>query len=229
MVQERKIVVTGISRGLGRAMVEGFVQRGHTVAGCSRSKEAVDEMRRLFPSPHRFHAVDVTDDVAVGAWAADLLAEMGPPDLLVNSAALINRNAVLWEVPPDEFAELVDVNVTGMFHVIRHFAPAMIEQSNGVIANFSSTWGRTVSPEVAPYCATKWAVEGLTQAMALELPGSMAAVPVNPGIIHTAMLESCFGGGASAYPSPDQWAKKAVPFLLQLGRKDNGVPVTVPS
>jgi hypothetical protein len=56
----------------------------------------------------------------------------------------------------------------------------------------------------------------------------MAAIPLNPGIINTQMLQSCFGAGASSYPSPEQWAEKAVPFLLNLGPGDNGEPLTAP-
>jgi NAD(P)-dependent dehydrogenase (short-subunit alcohol dehydrogenase family) len=107
--------------------------------------------------------------------------------------------------------------VKGPYHVIRHLLPAMIRDGSGVIVNFNSTWGRSTSRQVATYCATKWAIEGLTRALAEELPAGMAAVPLNPGVIHTEMLESCFGQNAAAYPSPERWAKKAVPFLLNLG------------
>ncbi len=82
--------------------------------------------------------------------------------------------------------------------------------------------------EVAPYCATKWAIEGLTKALAEELPAGMAAVPLNPGIIDTDMLRSCFGPQAASYPGPDQWAESAIPFLLHLGPKDNGKSLSVP-
>jgi NAD(P)-dependent dehydrogenase (short-subunit alcohol dehydrogenase family) len=104
----------------------------------------------------------------------------------------------------------------------------MVERSSGVIVNFSSGWGRSADAEVAPYCATKWAIEGLTQSLAQELPSGMAAVPLNPGIIDTEMLRSTFGGSASAYPSAAQWAKRAAPFLLGLGPKDNGRQLTAP-
>jgi len=97
-----------------------------------------------------------------------------------------------------------------------------------VIVNFSSGWGRSTDAEVAPYCATKWAIEGLTQALAQELPSGMAAVPLNPGIIATDMLQSCFGDSASRYPSPQTWAKKSVPFLLKISSADNGQPMTAP-
>ena len=72
------------------------------------------------------------------------------------------------------------------------------------------------------------AIEGLTRAMAAELPGGMAAVPVIPGIIDTEMLRSCFGADAGNYPDPAAWAEKAVPFLLSLRPKDNGKPMEVP-
>ena len=123
----------------------------------------------------------------------------------------------------------MQVNINGVFHTVRSFVPAMLARQSGVIVNFSSTWGRSTSPEVAPYCASKWAVEGLTRALANELPSGMAAVPLNPGIIHTEMLESCFGSHASAYPSPEQWAERAVPFILDFTAADNGKPHTVPS
>jgi NAD(P)-dependent dehydrogenase (short-subunit alcohol dehydrogenase family) len=97
-----------------------------------------------------------------------------------------------------------------------------------MVVNFSSGWGRSTDAEVAPYCATKWAIEGLTRALAQELPAGMAAVPLNPGIINTEMLRNCFGGSASSYPSPEEWAKRAVPFLLSLGGQHNGQPLTAP-
>lgn len=105
----------------------------------------------------------------------------------------------------------------------------MIQKNNGIIVNLSSTWGRSTSPEFAPYCASKWAIEGLTQSLAQELPSGMAAIPLNPGIIHTDMLEVCFGEEAAAYTAVKDWVKKAVPFLLQITPKDNGVSLTVPS
>src|SRR5262249_47620774 len=139
-----------------------------------------------------------------------------------------NANAPLWDVPADEFDRLIDVNIKGVANVIRAFVPAMIARGSGVIVNFSSGWGRSTSPEVAPYCASKYAIEGLTLALAQELPRGLAAVPLNPGIIDTEMLRSCFGDGAASYPSPQRWAEKAVPFLLGLGLRHNGQSLTAP-
>lgn len=222
----RRIALTGASRGLGRAMVEGFIQRGHTVCGCARNAEALAALSRQFGSLHRFDVVDVSDDQQVQAWARQVLAD-GVPDLLINNAAVINVNAPLWEVSAADFDQVIDVNVKGTVNVIRHFLPAMIERGSGVVVNFSSGWGRSTSPEVAPYCATKFAIEGLTKALAQELPDGLAAIPLNPGVIDTDMLRSCFGGGADAYPRPEQWAERAVPVLLGFAAADNGISANV--
>jgi NAD(P)-dependent dehydrogenase (short-subunit alcohol dehydrogenase family) len=104
----------------------------------------------------------------------------------------------------------------------------MVAVGRGVVVNLSSGWGRSVSAEVAPYCATKWAIEGLSKAMAEEVPRGMAVVPLNPGVIDTDMLRRCWGESAGNYQSPERWARAAVPFLLGLGPRDNGRSLTVP-
>lgn len=225
---KRLVLITGATRGLGRAMAAEFIRLGHTVVGCGRSGDACRGLAERFGKPHDFQVVNVASDAEVQAWAERVLKSHGPPSLLLNNAALVNRNAPLWQVPAEEFDAVIDVNIKGVANVIRHFLPAMMRRGEGVVVNFSSGWGRSTDVEVAPYCATKWAIEGLTRALAQELPRGMAAVPLNPGIIDTEMLRSCFGDSASAYPPPDQWAKKAVPFLLALASRDNGRPLTAP-
>src|SRR5471032_2510464 len=225
----KTILITGVSRGLGRALAEEFIRLGHTVIGCGRSGKEIAQLQKQFPAPNDFAVVDVSSDEQVAAWAKRVLSSHAAPDLLLNNAALINRNAPLWLVPAQEFSDVIDVNLKGVANVIRHFVPAMIKQGRGVILNFSSGWERSADAEVAPYCATKWAIEGLTQSLARELPPDMAAVPLNPGIINTAMLQSCFAGGATNYPAPREWAKTAAPFLLKINSADNGKQLTVPS
>lgn len=227
MADIRQIVLTGAGRGLGLAMTEGFIERGHTIIGCGRNAETMRELAQRFDKPHRFDAVDVADEQQVKRWAASALKSHGPPDLLLNNAAVINRSEPLWDVSPADFARVIDVNIKGVFHVLRHFVPAMVDRQQGVIVNFSSGWGRSTSPNVAPYCATKYAIEGLTLALSAELPPGMAAIPLNPGIINTEMLEVAFGPAAAGYPSPEEWAETAVPFLLGLRPKDNGRSLSV--
>lgn len=222
----KKILITGVTRGLGRALAEWYIANGHTVIGCGRSAEVLN-LRFTHPAPHDFSALDVADEGKVALWAEKVLAVHGAPDLLINNAALMNTPAPLWQVPAREFNQLIDVNIKGVANVIRHFVPAMVARKSGVIVNLSSGWGRSTSPEVAPYCASKYAMEGLTKALAQELPSGMAAIPLNPGVIDTEMLRLCWPAGAAAHPKAGAWAKVAAPYILQLGPKDNGQSASV--
>ncbi|MFT4539212.1 MAG: NAD(P)-dependent dehydrogenase (short-subunit alcohol dehydrogenase family) [Planctomycetota bacterium] len=224
----RLIVLTGATRGLGRALLGPFLAAGHRVIGCGRSKwgpelEAAMEHERL-----RMDGVDVADSARVEAWARETISAFGAPDLLINNAAVMNEPAPLWEVPADEFESMMAINVCGIAHVVRAFVPAMIDRGTGVIVNLSSGWGRSTSPEVGPYCTTKWAVEGFTMSLAQELPQGLAAVSLNPGIIDTEMLRKCWADGASAYESAGEWASRAADFLLELGPDMNGRAASVP-
>jgi NAD(P)-dependent dehydrogenase (short-subunit alcohol dehydrogenase family) len=225
---KKTVLITGTTRGLGRAMVDEFARLGHTVLGCGRTKREVEQLRKKYGAPHDFYMVDVSNDEEVKSWASLLLNLHGAPDLVVNNAAIINKNSRLWEISAREFAQVIDINLKGTANVIRHFAPEMVRRRKGVFVNFSSGWGRSADAEVAPYCASKWAVEGLTLALAQELPSGMAAIPLNPGIINTEMLRSCFGESAENYIAPEEWARTAVPFILNLGPADNGKQLSTP-
>jgi NAD(P)-dependent dehydrogenase (short-subunit alcohol dehydrogenase family) len=223
---QRTIVVTGVTGGLGRALLARLVEAGHRVAGCGRRAGRVRELRARFPGA-LLAEVDVADAAAVDRWAREVVDALGAPDLLVNNAALMNEPAPLWEVPAAEFDALLRVNVSGVANAVRSFVPAMIAAAQagggpGVVANFSSGWGRSTSPEVGPYCASKWAIEGFTRSLAQELPFGLAAVAVNPGIIDTPMLRTCWGDDAAAYPGAEEWSRAAAPFLLALGAADSG-------
>jgi len=225
---KHKIVITGVTQGLGEALTLGFIQAGHTVWGCGRTTTAIHHLAEQYPTPHDFAAVNIAQAQQVHAWADRLLKTGESPDIVINNAGLINGVAPLWEVPEQEINDVFDVNVKGTINIIRSFLPGMKAKGQGVIINFSSGWGRSTSPGVAPYCASKWAIEGLSQALSQELPSGIATIALNPGIIHTEMLETCFGQQSQSYPSPTVWAQKAVPFILALSTNDNGQALTVP-
>lgn len=228
MPKSRIVLITGVSRGLGRAMAVKFAELGHVVVGCGRSKQAIASLQKELGAPHRFSVVDVTREAQVSKWASEVIESVGAPHLLLNNAALINPVSHLWEIAGKDFDEVIDVNIKGVANVVRHFVPAMVKRKSGIIVNFSSGWGRDTDAGVAPYCATKWAIEGMTRALAQELPKGMAAIPLSPGIIDTDMLRSCFGNEAGNYPTAEVWVETAVSFLLGLKASDNGKPLTVP-
>ena len=221
------IWLTGCTAGLGRALVAEFLKAGHTLVGCGRNEIALAHLKNEFPDGH-FLAADVANEFSVSEFCEEALAAAGPPDLVINNAATINTPAPLWEISADEFDLLMAVNVNGVANVIRHTLPSMLIAQKGVIVNFSSGWGRSGAPERAPYCASKWAIEGLTKALAGELPEGMAAVALSPGAVATDMLRKSMGEEAENYPTPANWATTAAPFLTALTAADNGASLTTP-
>lgn len=202
-----------------------FSSRGWTVAGGARNEDALAEVQQYMQSDHFFDRLDVTIPEQVENFARSVKDKFGSPDLLVNNAGLINKNANLVDISPEEFASVLAVNLGGVHNMIRSFLPMMQEAGRGIIANFSSYWGQSTAPEVAPYCATKWGVEGLTRSLAQELPCGLGAVTFNPGVVNTEMLRSTFGEEALSYESPEEWAIHAVDTLVSLTTADSGKTV----
>lgn len=233
-LSQRTVLITGVSKGLGRALALELAKRGHSVIGCSRSQDKLNSLNSDLLSfdssssdKHFLLPADVRSDSSVEEFARVVVQTKGVPDIIVNNAGTINKNSKIWEVPPDEFDAVYETNVKGTVNILRHFIPLMIPSKKGVIVNMSSGWGRSGAALVAPYCASKWAIEGLTRSVAKELPEGMAIVALNPGVINTDMLASCFGDSASLYQTPDAWALKAATMILNLTAADNGASLTV--
>jgi len=221
------IWLTGCTSGLGRALVPEFTERGHVVVGCGRNEIELQRLREEFPDSF-FMACDVSDEGSVEDFVNEGLIAAGEPDFLINNAAIVNSPAPLWQVSAEEFNQLTAININGVANIIRHLVPLMLSNESGMIVNLSSGWGRSSSPDVAPYCATKWAIEGLNQALSQELPENIGTVALNPGVINTEMLQKCWGEEAESYPGAEQWATTAAPFILGLTPRDNGKPLTAP-
>jgi NAD(P)-dependent dehydrogenase (short-subunit alcohol dehydrogenase family) len=216
------VCISGCSKGLGRAMAIEFHKRGWKVAGGARNAEALEQLEKEIGDLCFFQAFDVSKSEEVENFAQSVEEKLGVPNLLVNNAGIINKNAPLTQISPEEFASVLSINLGGIHNMIRSFVPRMEKRGKGIIVNFSSYWGQSTAPEVGPYCATKWGVEGLTRSLAQELPQGLATVAFNPGIINTDMLRSCFGDGASSHENPVDWAKHAVSRLEKIGLPDNG-------
>jgi NAD(P)-dependent dehydrogenase (short-subunit alcohol dehydrogenase family) len=206
-------------------MAREFSSRGWKVAGGARTEEALQRLKKELSTVHFLHPFDVTIPADVDSFAGKVEQNLGIPDLLINNAGLINKSAPLTQISPEEFSSVLAVNLGGVHNMIRAFVPIMEKRGQGIIANFSSYWGQSTAPEVGPYCATKWGVEGLTRSLAQELSNGLATVAFNPGVIDTDMLRSCFGESAGGHEKPDAWAKHAVDRLESLELSDNGTSV----
>ena len=224
----KKVVwITGVSRGLGNVLARGLAETGWTVAGCARSQDRLDSLQSDLGDEHFFQSANVADERSMQGWVAAASAATRTPDLLINNAAIINDPKPLWQMTSTEIDDILSINIAGTIRMIRLVTALMIERGEGIIANLSSGWGRSTSPEVAPYCATKWAIEGLTQSLASELPAGLAAVAVNPGVIDTAMLRQTWQDGAEGFPKASEWGRLAVPFFSRLKPSQNGASLTV--
>ncbi|KAA0766291.1 SDR family oxidoreductase [Bacillus sp. SH5-2] len=223
------VIITGVTQGLGRVMVERFHELGWNICGCGRSKDKIEELKKYYGNTHDFQIIDVSDSQQVSSWASYVLHKYRTPDLLINNASIVNQNAPIWKVTASEFDNVMNINVNGVVNVIRAFVPAMVARKEGIIINMSSSWGREGEAELAPYCASKFAIEGITKSMALELPRGMAVVALDPGgSIKTPMLYSCAPQYVNESPTPEMWSHKAIQYILNITLDNNGDSLTCP-
>ncbi|WP_141554847.1 SDR family oxidoreductase [Bacillus toyonensis] len=224
------VIITGVTQGLGRAMVDRFHELGWNICGCGRSKDKIEELKKQYGNTHDFQIIDVSDPQQVSSWENDILNKYGAPDLLINNASIVNQNAPIWKVTAGEFENVMNVNVNGVVNVIRAFVPAMVDRKEGIIINMSSSWGREGEANLAPYCASKFAIEGITKSMALELPDGVAVVALDPGGgISTPMLYSCAPQYVNESPTPEMWSHNAIRYILNITIDKNGDSLTCPA
>ena len=176
-----RILITGASKGLGRATALDLAARGHEVIATARKVETLADL----PVAQRL-ALDVTDDASVRAAVRDA----GRVDVLINNAAEIIV-APVESVPLDEVRRLYEINVFGTLRMIQAFVPQMRERRSGTVVNLSSVVGRMAFPLTSTYCSTKWAIEGLTESLRLELGHfGVHVVLIEPGQIGTGALDA---------------------------------------
>ncbi|MEW6122194.1 MAG: SDR family NAD(P)-dependent oxidoreductase [Pseudomonadota bacterium] len=190
-LNQRCAVVTGGAQGIGRAIVERFLASGARVAIWDRD---LDLARRtaaaLDADKVSAVEVDVTSLPAVEAAAKQTLAALGRIDILVNNAGISGPNTKLWEYPPDAWAQVLAINLTGPFNCCRAVAPVMIAQNYGRIVNVASIAGKEGNPNASAYSASKAGVIALTKSLGKELAGYDIAVNcVTPAVAKTAIFD----------------------------------------
>ncbi|WP_407159130.1 oxidoreductase [Bradyrhizobium sp. STM 3557] len=160
--------ITGVSSGLGRAFAEGALEAGHRVIGTVRSPAAIDEFASLVPDRAFAAVLDVTDFDHIPDVVAAAERAAGPIDVLVNNAGY-GHEGILEETSLDQIRRQFDANVFGAVALIKAVLPGMRERRSGHIVNVTSMGGFITMPGIAAYCGSKFALEGISEALGKEV------------------------------------------------------------
>ena len=175
---QKVVFITGISSGFGKKTAELLAAKGHIVYGTVRRETDIGKNIHILK-------MDLTDHLSIKNAVGVVLEKEGRIDILINNAGMHTGGAI--ETTPVENIRLqMDTNVMGMVHILREVLPAMRKQREGTIINFSSIGGLMGLPFQGFYSASKFAVEGLSEALRMELkPFNIKVVVINPGDFHT--------------------------------------------
>ncbi|MCK6207825.1 3-ketoacyl-ACP reductase [Bacillus infantis] len=164
-------LITGAGRGIGRAAAIAFAKEGISVGLLGRTlsnlEKAADELKE-FDVKVSIAAADVQDSESVNKAVEKITSELGQIDILINNAGIAKFGGFL-ELSPQEWEDIIQVNLMGVYHVTRAVLPGMIERKSGDIINISSSAGQKGAPVTSAYSASKFAVLGLTESLMLEV------------------------------------------------------------
>jgi len=182
----KNVLVTGGASGIGQATATRFLEEGCAVCVLDRSAEALARVDQKLPKLSAVIDADVSHLEQVQAAFAEAMDRMGSVDVLVNNAGISIRHDFL-DITPEEWDEVLGVNLKGVFYVAQTAARHMMDKGSGVILNTASTAGSTGYPHYADYSASKGGVIALTQSMALELAPVVRVNAISPGYVLTPM------------------------------------------
>lgn len=198
-LKDKTVCITGASSGIGLACAEAFAREGARLLLLARRKERLDVLARRLTAEHsvQVHTVelDVTRKDRVEKVFSSLPAEWRTIDILVNNAGLSRGLNKLYEGSTQDWEEMIDTNIKGLLYVTRAVLPAMMERNSGHVINIGSIAGHQTYPNGNVYCATKFAVTGLTRALRMDVLGTPVRVTsVDPGLVQTEFSEVRFRG-----------------------------------
>jgi 2-dehydro-3-deoxy-L-rhamnonate dehydrogenase (NAD+) len=188
----RSAVVTGAARGIGQAIAERLLASGARVTLWDRDREAVEAAGRELGKRGEVHAVvaDVTDDQSIDAAVRGTVAKFGGIDILVNNAGIAGGSKPSWEFAPDEWRQVIEIDLTGVFLCCRAVVPLMRPRGWGRIVNVASIAGKEGNPNAAHYSAAKAGVIGFTKSLGKELATIGILVNcITPAVIETDILK----------------------------------------
>ena len=177
-MKNRKTVVTGGAQGIGLAIAERLLKSGASVSLWDRDESLLMETADSLSSKGKVDPVvmDVTDLKSVRNSAEKTEELLGAIEVLVCNAGIAGPTAKIWEYPPQEWQQVIDIDLTGVFNCLHVVAPMMIDQNYGRIVNVASVAGKDGNPNAAPYSAAKAGVIALTKSLGKELAGYDIAV-----------------------------------------------------
>lgn len=185
MQVSKTILITGVSSGFGRALAQEALASGHKVVGTVRSQQAKRDFESLSASSAFGRILDVTDFDAIDGVVSEIEASVGPIDVLVNNAGY-GHEGVMEESPLSEMRRQFDVNVFGAVAMMKAVLPFMRTRRRGHILNITSMGGFITMPGIAYYCGSKFALEGISEALSKEVKHlGIAVTAVAPGSFRT--------------------------------------------
>lgn len=182
----KHVLVTGGASGIGQAAAARFLEEGCAVCVLDRSAEARARVAQQLPGLSGVIDADVSNLQQVQAAFAEAIDRMGSVDVLINNAGISIRHSFL-DITPDEWDQVLDINLKGVFYAAQTAARHMMDKGSGVILNTASTAGSTGYPHYADYSASKGGVIALTRAMAVELAPAVRVNAISPGYVLTPM------------------------------------------
>jgi NAD(P)-dependent dehydrogenase (short-subunit alcohol dehydrogenase family) len=199
----RSVLITGTSKGIGYETALAFARAGYRVHATMRNPSqspALAEAAAKENLPITISTMDVDSDESVRDGIATIQSEHGPVDILVNNAG-VERAGSIEEQSLDDFRATMETNYFGALRCIKAVVPQMRQRRNGTIINISSVAGSFSSPPMTAYCASKWALEALSESLACEMKTfGVRVLLVKPGIIDTSMAQRISTTGNSEYP-----------------------------
>ena len=225
-LENKSVIVTGSGRGIGEYIAKRLAREGANVIVTGRTARDIENVSmEINDAGGRsiFLKGDVTIEKDVKEVIHKTIKEFGKVDMLVNNAGK-GLKKYIWETGVEEFEEVIDVNVKGTFLYMKNIIPEM-ENSTGLIINISSGAGKEGIPELGAYCASKFAVIGLTESAALEV-NNIKIVALCPGSVDTGMFKRLFPG-EKADLKPEEVAEKVADICIHPGKYRQGQSIEI--
>lgn len=208
----KNALITGAGRGIGRATAIAFATEGINVGLLGRTAANLEKVAKeleVYDVKVTYATADVADNESVTAAVDHIKSELGQVDILINNAGIAKFGKFL-DLSPEDFKNIIDTNLMGIYYVTRAVLPEMIERESGEIINISSTAGQKGSPMTSAYSASKFGVLGLTESLMLEVrKHNIRVSALTPSTVATdlAMDENLTDGNPDKVMQPEDLAE----------------------